>query len=86
MKMKILKKCKVPHDTDTFRFMDALSIMVGTFTKKCGNEFTLIHSSMLEITAYSFGRRYPELILQYMSSDYICNYIKVKKDGPKNVK
>lgn len=86
MKMKILKKCKVPHDTDTFRFMDALSEMVGTFTKKCGNEFTFIHSSMLEITAYSFGRRYPELILQYMSSDYICNYIKVKKDGPKKRK
>lgn len=81
MKIKILKKCKVPHDTDTFIFMDALSEMVGTFTKKCGNEFAFIHSSMLEITVYSFGRRYPELILQYMSSDYISNYIKVKKDG-----
>lgn len=86
MKMKFLKKCKVPHDTDTFKFIDALSEMVGTFTKKCGNEFTFIHSSMLEITAYNFGQRYPELILQYMSSDYISNYIKVKKDGPKKRK
>lgn len=86
MKRKILKKCKVPHDTETFIFMDALLEMVGTFTKKCGNEFTFIHSSMLEITAYSFGRQYPELILQYMSSDYIFNNIKVKKDGPKKRK
>lgn len=69
-----------------FILIDALSEMVGTFTKKCGNEFTFIRSSMLEITAYNFGQRYPELILQYMSSDYISNYIKVKKDGHKKRK
>lgn len=77
MKCNFLKKCKVSNSTDTFQFYDALSEMEGTFTKKCGSEFTFIHDSMFEILAYHFGRLNPELMLEYMSSDYIANYIKV---------
>lgn len=77
MKCNFLKKCKVSNSTDIFQFIDALSEMEGTFTKKCGSEFSFIHDSMFEILAYHFGCSYPELMLEYMSSDYIANYIKV---------
>lgn len=74
---KFLKECKVKTHTESFEFIDALSEMEGTYTKRCGGEFTFIHDSMLEIVAYHFGHRFPKLMLQYMSSDYIANYIKV---------
>lgn len=77
IKYEVLKKCKVKSTTDTFEFIDALSEMEGTYTKKCGNLFTFEHDSMFEIIAYHFGSKYPELILRVMSSDYIANYIKI---------
>lgn len=81
MKRNILRKCKVPHTTDTFQLIDALSEMEGTYIKNFGNEYTFIHDSLFEIIAYHFGRQFPELILQYMSSNYIASYIKVDKDN-----
>lgn len=39
---------------------------------------------MFEIIAYHFGRQIPELILQYASSNYIANYIKVDKHNSQN--
>lgn len=77
IKYEILKKCKVKNTTDTFEFIDALTEMEGTYTKKCNNSFTFEHDSMLEIIAYNFGCQYPELILRVMSSDYIANYIEI---------
>lgn len=44
---------------------------------KSGNHLTFEHDSMVEIIAYHFGCRFPELILQVMSIDYIANYIKL---------
>lgn len=82
MKCNFLKRCKVSCSTDSFQFVDALSEMEGTYTKKCGSLFTFIHDNMFEITAYHFGREFPELIMQYMSSDYIANNIKL--DAEKN--
>lgn len=81
IKCEVLKKCKVEQRTDTFKFIDALSEMEGTYTKKCGKHFTFEHDSMFEIIAYHFGCRFPELILQVMSSDYIANYIKLDTSG-----
>lgn len=86
MKCNILRKCKVPSTTDNFQFIDALSEMEGTYTRKCGSEFTLVHDSMFEIIAYHFGCQFPELILQYMSSSYIANYIKINKNKNKTTK
>lgn len=77
IKYEILKKCKVKNTTDTFEFIDALTEMEGTYTKRCDNSFTFEHDSMLEIIAYHFGCQYPELILRVMSSDYIANYIEI---------
>lgn len=77
-KHKFLEACKVLSMTENFELLDALSEMKGTFTKCCGSEFSFVHDSMLEIVAYHFGRRFTGLMLFYMSSDYIANYIKVE--------
>lgn len=76
-KCRFLKECKVKTNTESFEFIDALSEMEGTYTKKWESEFTFIHDSMFEIVAYHFGHRCRKLMLEYMSSDYIANYIKV---------
>nr|XP_034320280.1 uncharacterized protein LOC105342216 isoform X1 [Crassostrea gigas]XP_034320282.1 uncharacterized protein LOC105342216 isoform X1 [Crassostrea gigas]XP_034320283.1 uncharacterized protein LOC105342216 isoform X1 [Crassostrea gigas] len=76
MKFQALKRCKVDPTTCSFYFIDALTEMEGTYTEQSQSEFEFIHDSMLEIIAYHFGRHFPELILQYMDSDYIANYIK----------
>lgn len=81
MKNNFLKKCKVQSNTDTFQFIDALLEMEGTYTKRCCNEFKFIHDSIFEIIAYHFGSKFQELIIQYMSSDYIANKIKIETDN-----
>lgn len=81
MKRTILSACRVNRKTESFKFIDALSEMIGTYTKKCDGEYSFLHSSMLEITAYYFGQQFPDLLLQYMPSNYIANYIKVDPHG-----
>lgn len=83
-KFSVLKRCKVERRTNSFSFIDALSEMEGTYTKKCDSEFTFIHDSMFEIMACHFGRQYPELMMKYMSSDYIAHYIKVGRNKSEN--
>ncbi|XP_062618438.1 uncharacterized protein LOC134280023 [Saccostrea cucullata] len=79
MKNNVLLKCKLSRQTDNFRFVDALSHMKGTYTKLCDTEYSLVHDSMFEIVAYHFGCQFPELILQFMSSSYIANNVKLQK-------
>lgn len=74
VKSIVLEKCDIGNRNLT----NALKEMEETYTKKDGDEFVFIHDAMLEITAYHFGSRYPDLILLYMNSDYIANHIKVK--------
>lgn len=52
--------------------------MVGTYTKSCDSVFTFIHESLLEKVAYHFGSQNPNLIIQYMNSDFIANNIKLE--------
>lgn len=77
----ILRECKVPSTTDNFKLINALLEMEGTYTKESDGEFTFIHDSMFEIIAFHFGQLFPELILQYASSNYIACHIKVDKDS-----
>lgn len=77
IKGKLLEECQVPYDTDGYQFINALSEMEKTYTSKCGNEITFINDSLFEITACHFGRQCPEIILQYMSCDFIANNVKV---------
>ncbi|XP_062597965.1 uncharacterized protein LOC134259396 [Saccostrea cucullata] len=80
IKSKALNSCKVRSYTDVFEFVDALSVMEGTYTKLCSSEYTFIHDSVFEIIAHHFGSQFPNLILQFMSSSYIANYVKLQKD------
>ncbi|XP_062594111.1 uncharacterized protein LOC134255601 [Saccostrea cucullata] len=79
MKYAVLESCEVECSTDTFKFVKALSAMEGTYTKRIGTTFMFVHDSMFEITAYHFGRQFPELILQYMKSSYLANYVKLEE-------
>ncbi|XP_065924185.1 uncharacterized protein [Magallana gigas] len=83
-KISVLKRCKVDSETNSFRFIDALSDMEGTYTNKFDSEYTFIHDSMFEIVACHFGRQFPELMIQYMSRDYFANYIKVDGNESEN--
>ncbi|XP_056007550.1 uncharacterized protein LOC125665455 [Ostrea edulis] len=76
MKIDTLENCQLEHSTDTFKFMNALSAMEGTYTKQCGAQYTFIHDSMFEICAYQYGKQFPDEMLLYMSSSYIANYVK----------
>lgn len=86
MKRDFLKKCKVPQHTDSFQIVDALSEMQDTYTDRHDNVFIFIHSYLFEIIAYHFGRRFPELILQYMNSYYIACNIKIETHNTKKRK
>lgn len=89
MKRKLLISCKVSTSTYGFEIIDALTEMEGTYTKKlcrdcdwsCDCEFTFLDNCMLEITAYHFGQQFPELILTFMSSDYVANKIIINQQG-----
>ncbi|XP_055999931.1 uncharacterized protein LOC125657060 [Ostrea edulis] len=79
-KRNLLEKCRMEANTDTFKFMDALSAMKGTYTKECiEGQFSFIHDSMYEICAYHFGKQFPDQILLYMSSSYIANFVKLQR-------
>jgi hypothetical protein len=82
MKKKSLNKCKLERITDTFKFMDALSAMEGTYTKQRGTQYTFIHDSMFEICAHQYGQQFPDQMLLYMSSSYIANYVKPQMCDP----
>lgn len=77
LKFQILEACKVERRTDSFRFIESLSEMVGTYTKLCESEFTFIHESQFDIVAYHFGSQNPNLMLQCMNSDFIANNVKL---------
>lgn len=77
MKDKVLKICKVNTMTTGIQFLDALSELEGIFTEMCGGHYTFVNGFMFEIFAYHFGQQFPELVLKYMSSDYIANFLTV---------
>lgn len=76
-KEEFLRACKVSPQTESFEIMDALLEMEGTYTMSCCDVFTFIHESLFEIVAFHFGQHCPNLMLRYMRSDYIANYITV---------
>jgi hypothetical protein len=60
--------------------------MEGTYTKQCGTQYTFIHDSMFEICALHYGQQFPEQMLEYMSSSYIANFVKLQISGDKKEK
>lgn len=78
-KEKFLCQCNVSSNTESFKIINALSEMEGTYTMKCCGVFTFIHESLFEIVAYHFGKHCLNLMIQYMGSDYVAKYIKLKE-------
>lgn len=74
-KKKFLERCKVRSIPKNFEFLDALNRMIQTYTQHCHGEFSFIHDSMFEIVASHFGQENQDLMIQYMSSDYIATKI-----------
>ncbi|XP_062582915.1 uncharacterized protein LOC134244679 [Saccostrea cucullata] len=79
MKSDVLENCEVESYTDAYKFDNALKAMEGTYMHLRGNEYNFIHDSIFEIIAYHFGSQYPNLILQYISSSYVANKVKIQK-------
>lgn len=78
---QFLESCKVSPILPGYKFQNALTRMVQTYTQECNGEFTFVHDSMFEIVAYHFGHRNPELMLKYMSSNFIANNITLNTSG-----
>lgn len=76
-KDNILQICQTRSTTESFEFVNALKRMEQTYTENRGGEFTFSHDSMFEMVAYHFGIRNPNLMLEYMSSDFIANNMTV---------
>lgn len=70
-----LKRCKLRSIPNIFEFIDALKRMIQTYTQQCEDEFSFSHDSMFEIVASHFGQENQDLMIQYMSSDYIATKI-----------
>ncbi|XP_062592256.1 uncharacterized protein LOC134253689 [Saccostrea cucullata] len=85
MKNSVLANLDVQPSTDTFKFLEALSNMEGTYTKKSGTEYTIMHDYLYEICAYHYGQKFPGQMLQYMSSSYIANKVKLQKNEASKV-
>lgn len=72
---RFLDRCKVKPKPEGFEFLDALSRMIQTYTKHCNDEFSFSHDNMFEIVASHFCRKNQDLMIQYMSSDFIANNV-----------
>ncbi|XP_062571607.1 uncharacterized protein LOC134233609 [Saccostrea cucullata] len=87
MKLTVLKKCEIEIDPKEIKFVNALSAMDGTYTKKYGKDYIIIHDLIFDVIACHFGSKFPELILRYMSTSYIVHNVKtISPWNPKKVK
>lgn len=76
LKRHFSEKCMIDSMTEPAMFYEALREMEGFYTRKVNGRFTFVQEHMLEIVAYHVGQDFPEIILQYMSSDYIASHLR----------
>lgn len=84
-KTDFLSECDLSTQLESSMVMNALSEMEGTYTMRCRGVFTFLHESLFEVIAVHFGQRCPNLMLQYMSSDYVAKYIRLEKESTKEL-
>lgn len=84
-KKDFLSQCNVSTQLESFMVINALSEMENTYTMHCRGVFTFLHESLFEIVAFHFGQHCPNLMLRYMSSDYVAKYIRVEKEITKDL-
>lgn len=76
IKRHFSQKCIIDSITEPAMFYEALKEMEGFYTRKVDGRFTFVHEHMFEIVAYHVGQEFPEIIFQYMSSDYIASHLR----------
>lgn len=76
IKRHFSQKCIIDPITEPAMFYEALKEMEGFYTRKVDGRFTFVHEHMFEIVAYHVGQEFPEIIFQYMSSDYIASHLR----------
>lgn len=84
-KKDFLSQLDVSTHLDSFVVNNALLEMEKTYTINCRGVFTFLHESLFEIVASHFGQDCPNLMLQYMSSDYVAKYIRLEEESTKDL-
>ncbi|CAC5424870.1 unnamed protein product [Mytilus coruscus] len=77
VKQLIYKKCRLNDGTPELDLLDALDHMLETYVTRCDGVFRFIHDSIFEVTASHFGNQYPDLIIEYLDSNYIAHKVRV---------
>ncbi|XP_052088264.1 uncharacterized protein LOC127725375 [Mytilus californianus] len=67
------------NEFSDFKLLKALDQITGTYVLKLKGRFIFIHDSIFEVTAYHYGKKYPDQILKYLDSSYIANNVKLTK-------
>lgn len=76
IKKHFSQKGIIDSKTEPAMLYEALREMEGFYTKQVNGRFTFVHEHMFEIVAYHVGQDFPEIILEYMSSDYIASHLR----------
>lgn len=76
IKKHFSQKGIIDSKTEPAMLYEALREMEGFYTKQVNGRFTFVHEHMFEIVAYHVGQDFPEIILKYMSSDYIASHLR----------
>lgn len=76
IKKHFSQKGIIDSKTEPAMLYEALREMEGFYTKQVDGRFTFVHEHMFEIVAYHVGQDFPEIILEYMSSDYIASHLR----------
>ncbi|XP_062617987.1 uncharacterized protein LOC134279594 [Saccostrea cucullata] len=79
----IFKNCDIAVSTDHDQIEKALRRMEGTYTTKSTDYFKFIHYSIFEVVAYSYGKSFPEHILQFLSCGYLMAKVAICPGKPK---
>ncbi|VDI02123.1 Hypothetical predicted protein [Mytilus galloprovincialis] len=77
VKQLIYRTCRLNDGTPELDLIDALDHMLETYVTQCDGVFRFIHDCIFEVTASHFGNQYPNLIIEYLDSNYIAHKVRV---------
>ncbi|XP_063405165.1 uncharacterized protein LOC134688397 [Mytilus trossulus] len=76
VKQLIYRTCRLNDGTPKLDLIDALDHMLETYVTQCDGVFRFIHDCIFEVTASHFGNQYPNLIIEYLDSNYIAHKVR----------
>ncbi|XP_062614952.1 uncharacterized protein LOC134276703 [Saccostrea cucullata] len=71
---EIFNACDTDIDSSNLRL--ALEKLKGKYVKKVGCSFSLIHSKLLEVIVWHFGKRWPETLILHSSTEIFQNRLR----------